>query len=85
MDEWGLLAKYKDMKEKARVQEEHRLKQLKQQQFRQVLDNHSDVRQKTSLLKRNMDVQIDQNMLEYDRMMQERHDMGEGRRYNESR
>lgn len=44
MDEWGLLAKYKDMKEKARLQEEHRLKMEKQQQFRQVLDNHSDVR-----------------------------------------
>jgi hypothetical protein len=40
---------------------------------------------RSTLLKRNMDIMLDRSMLEYDRIMQEKHENGEAKRYIESR
>ncbi|TNV81697.1 hypothetical protein FGO68_gene7961 [Halteria grandinella] len=85
MDEWALLARFKDLKERQRAFDEQKHSKFKQQQFKQLLDSHTDTRLKSTLLRKNMDRMIDMNMLEYDRMMQERHLQGESKRFTESR
>lgn len=40
---------------------------------------------RTTFMKKNLDKQIDNNMLIYDRMMHEKQEQGEGKRYLESR
>lgn len=50
-----------------------------------MLDTHTDTRLKSTLIKKNMDRQIDENMLQYDRMLQVKHEQGENKRFLESR
>lgn len=50
-----------------------------------MLDTHTDTKLKNTLLRRNMDKMIDRNMIEYDRLLQEKLEQGESKRFTESR
>lgn len=85
LDEWAMLARFKDLKEKQRELEEQRAIRMKQQHFKLSLDTQHDKRVQNSMLKKTLDKQIENNMLVYDQMMHEKYMQEEGKRAVESR
>lgn len=65
-DEWGLLAKYQDMKEQAKIEEEKQREKEKQQQFKHILDSHKELNMRKTLYKKQMEQAVDRKMVEYD-------------------
>eukprot|EP00347_Sterkiella_histriomuscorum_P017157 403350450 len=85
LDEWGLLAKYQDFKAQKVMQEERAQSRQKQQNFKQVLDNHQDLHTKNSIYKKSFEQIIDKKVIEFDEKMRDKQQIEEERRVSGSR
>ena len=66
MDEWALLTRFKDLKEKEAALKEKQDLKSKQQSFKEILDQQKDLYQRKDNQRRLYDKLIDRKVIEYD-------------------